>query len=82
MWVCLFTCFTIRAIHIDLVEDMSTEEFLLCLCRFVARCGIPRLIILDNAQQFKAVRTVFTKAWRDVVTDEGIQDFLVKKDIQ
>ena len=58
VWVCLFTC------------DMSTEEFLLCLRRFVARRGIPRLIISDNAQQFKAARTVLTKAWRDVVTDE------------
>ena len=31
VWVCLFTCLTVRAIHIELVEDMSTKEFLLCL---------------------------------------------------
>ena len=31
VWVCLFTCFTIRAIHLELVGDMSAEEFLLCL---------------------------------------------------
>jgi len=82
VWVCLFTCFTVRAIHIELVEDMSTKEFLLCLHQFVARRGIPRLIISDNAQQFKATQTVLTKAWRDVVTDERIQDFLAKQDIK
>jgi len=39
VWVCLFTCFIVRAIHIKLVEDMSAEEFLLYLCQFVARKG-------------------------------------------
>lgn len=50
VWVCLFTCLAIRAIHLELVEDMSAEEFILCLRRFMARRGIPRQIISDNAQ--------------------------------
>ena len=51
--MCLFTCLTIQAIHLELVEDMSAEEFILCLCRFMARRGIPHQIISDNTQQFK-----------------------------
>ena len=43
VWVCLVTCFTVRTIHNELVEDMSTKEFLLCLCQFVARHGNARL---------------------------------------
>ena len=31
VWVCLFTCFAVRAIHLELVGDMSAEEFLLSL---------------------------------------------------
>ena len=62
VWVCLFTCLTVRAIHLELVEDMSTEEFILCLRRFMARRGIPRQIISDNAQQFKVAKTTLNKA--------------------
>ena len=56
VWVCLFTCLTVWAIHMELVEDMSAEKFILCLCRFVARRGTPRQIISDNTQQFKIAR--------------------------
>ena len=48
VWVCLFTCLAVRAIHLELIEDMSAEEFLMCLRRFVARRGVPRQIISDN----------------------------------
>ena len=49
---CLFTCMVVSAIHLELVENMSADEFLLCLCRFMARYGVPRQIISDNAKQF------------------------------
>ena len=31
VWVCLFTCLAVRAVHLELIHDMSGEEFLLCL---------------------------------------------------
>lgn len=43
--VCLFTCLKIRAVYIELVEDMSTNSLLLCMRRFIARRGTPCLII-------------------------------------
>ena len=53
VWLCLFTCAVIRAVHLDLVPDMSTSSFVRCLKRFVARRGIPKRFISDNAQTFK-----------------------------
>ena len=61
VWVCLFTCLAVRAIHLELVENMSAEEFILCLRRFIARWGVPHQIISDNAQQFKVAKTTLTK---------------------
>ncbi|XP_060582451.1 uncharacterized protein LOC132738860 [Ruditapes philippinarum] len=49
VWVCLFTCLLIRAIHLELVQDMSTEEFLLGFKRFISQRGTPAEIISDNA---------------------------------
>jgi hypothetical protein len=35
-WICLFMCLATRALHLEIVEDLSAEQFLLCLRRFVA----------------------------------------------
>ena len=52
-WVCLFTYLVTRAIHSELIQDMSTENILFGLHRFVARHGSPCEIISDNASTFK-----------------------------
>jgi len=52
MYVCLFTCACIRAIHLELVADMTLETFMLAFRRFVSRRGIPTSVYSDNAPTF------------------------------
>ena len=52
-YVALFTCSTTRALHFELVSDLSVATFILCMRRFVARRGKPRMITTDNAKIFK-----------------------------
>jgi len=59
--ICLFIYFIVLTIHLDLVEDISAEEFLLCLCCFIARCGAPRITLSDNTQKFKAIKWCWRK---------------------
>ncbi|KAK6012576.1 hypothetical protein OSTOST_22254, partial [Ostertagia ostertagi] len=51
-WVCLFTCMSTRAIHLEVLTSVSGECFINCLRRFAARRGRPREIISDNATNF------------------------------
>lgn len=51
-YVCLFTCATTRAIHLELANDMSALTFLNLLRRFVARRSSPKIIISDNGSNF------------------------------
>ncbi|XP_068689201.1 uncharacterized protein [Montipora foliosa] len=53
VWVCLFTCLAVRAVHLEVIHDLSAQQFVLCLRRFIARRGKPKEIISDNASQFK-----------------------------
>ena len=43
-WVRIFICIAVRAIHLELVEDMTAAQFLPCLRRFVAR-EVNRMIL-------------------------------------
>ncbi|GFS31053.1 integrase catalytic domain-containing protein [Trichonephila inaurata madagascariensis] len=48
VWIALFTCANFRAIHLELVNSLTAESFLLSLRRFIARRGRPRTIYSDN----------------------------------
>jgi len=52
VWICLFTCCITRAIHLELVPDMSTDTFIRAFKRFAARRGTPVQVISDNAKTF------------------------------
>nr|XP_034833040.1 uncharacterized protein LOC117989737 [Maniola hyperantus] len=62
-WICLFTCLAIRAIHLEVVQDLSAEEGLRALRRMIATRGLPTLITSDNALQFKLMSEILAKPY-------------------
>jgi len=68
VYVCLFTCATSKAIHLEIVEDLSTETFLLAFRRFMGRRSLPHLMISDNASTFEAAASEL----KDLFTSEAI----------
>ena len=54
VWVCLFTCCIVRAVHLEVVPDLTTEAFLRCMKRFIARRGMPHRMLSDNGRNFEA----------------------------
>jgi len=57
-WICLFICLTTCPVHLELVNDMSTVEFLMCFRWFIAQHGRPNETFSDNAKQFKAAGNI------------------------
>ena len=53
VYVCLFTCASTRAVHLELVRSLEVSEFIFAFRRFSARRGLPATIISDNAKTFK-----------------------------
>ena len=43
---------TVKAVHLEVVSDLTTDAFLACLRRFVARRGKPSLIWSDHGTNF------------------------------
>jgi len=54
VYIAVFTCCVTRAVHLDLVEDLSAATFNRCLRKFTARRGTPHLMVSDNAKTFQA----------------------------
>ncbi|XP_041633483.1 uncharacterized protein [Drosophila kikkawai] len=51
-YVSIFICFSTKAVHLELVQDLSTSAFLSALRRFILIRGKPARIWSDNATNF------------------------------
>jgi hypothetical protein len=51
-YICVFVAMSVKAVHIEVVSDLTTEAFLSCLRRFIARRSKPRLIMSDHGTNF------------------------------
>nr|XP_049698106.1 uncharacterized protein LOC126054983 [Helicoverpa armigera] len=51
-WLCIFTCLTTRATHIEVATDLSTVSFLAALKRFLSRRGPIQCLYTDNGTCF------------------------------
>ena len=78
VWISLFTCCVTRAVHLDLISDLSTPTFLRCLKRFTARRGLPSKIISDNGKTFTAAAKVI----ESVVCHGDVQQYLCDLGVQ
>ena len=81
-WICLFVCLVTRGIHLELVLDNSTQEFLRALRRFVSRRGVPRKMLSDNAKVFKQSDRVMRVVWQQRRQDPEVQNYLMQHSIR
>ncbi|XP_055622684.1 uncharacterized protein LOC129766199 [Toxorhynchites rutilus septentrionalis] len=51
-YVSIFVCLTTKAVHMEVVADLTTQAFLGALKRFVSIRGKPSVITCDNATNF------------------------------
>ncbi|XP_072158029.1 uncharacterized protein [Bemisia tabaci] len=52
VYLCIFVCLCVKAVHIEVVHDLTTVAFLAALSRFIARRGCPSDLFSDCGTQF------------------------------
>ncbi|XP_061717053.1 uncharacterized protein LOC133524913 [Cydia pomonella] len=52
VYIAIFICFTTKAIHLELVGDLTSNNYLMALNRFMSRRGKPANIYSDNGTSF------------------------------
>ncbi|XP_039442932.1 uncharacterized protein LOC120423264 [Culex pipiens pallens] len=83
-YICLFVCFATKAVHIELVGDLSTPAFLAALRRFIGRRGVPSHIHSDNGKNFEGAKNELARLYTMLTHDaeqEKIHEFCTAEGI-
>ena len=70
-YVAVFVSLSVKAVHIEAVSDLTTEAFLACLRRFVARRGKPVSIWSDHGTNFVGASRVLTDLYISIPSSAG-----------
>lgn len=84
-YVAVFICLVTKAVHLELVTDLSADAFMAALDRFVARRGVCGHIHSDNGTNFQGAAKKLSDTYKAVTTFEfnnNISNFLSSKGIQ
>ncbi len=80
--VALFTCFSTRAVHLELVQNCSSDSVIKAVTRFITHRGTPAVITTDNATQFKSAGSSLSMIWADKPDhDEALLEFYTREGI-
>jgi len=78
MYVLLFTCINVRAIHLELLPDLTCQSFLLAFIRFCNRYRTPEVVYSDNANYFLQAMGIIAES----SSDNMFSDYLIKNNIR
>ncbi|GFW87006.1 integrase catalytic domain-containing protein [Trichonephila clavipes] len=73
-YIVLFTCAVTRSFHLELVNNLTTETFLLALRRFISRRGLCSKILTDKAKTFKKSELELKNLWK-IISDPTVKAF-------
>ncbi|KHJ88515.1 integrase core domain protein [Oesophagostomum dentatum] len=82
MYICLYTCLTTRAIHLEVAENLSTGAFLNSFIRFISRRGVPKIIRSDCGTNFKLGEAIIAKMFeQDETSGNSVMSYCASERI-
>ena len=73
-YIVLFTCAVTRAIHLEVVYSLSSDDFLRALIKFASRRSLPQIIYSDNATNFIGTADTLNQIYRSQVVYNYLLD--------
>ncbi|CAH2101847.1 unnamed protein product [Euphydryas editha] len=81
-YIAIFICMCTKAVHIELVSDLSTQTFIAALKRMCARRGTPKHIYSDNGTNFVGAAKLLNEEFRQYKTMLSSEFFKEINDLQ
>lgn len=73
-YIAIFVCLATKAIHIEIVSDMTTETFIAAYRRFISRRGQCTNIYSDNGTTFVGAANQMKEEIREITQSNTVQD--------
>ncbi|GFW36404.1 integrase catalytic domain-containing protein [Trichonephila clavipes] len=81
-YVSVFVCFVTKAVHFELVSDLTIQAFIASLKRFIATRGRATLIFSVNGKRFIGANAELKRLYKLVINfDPELAGFLVDENI-
>ncbi|GFX26563.1 integrase catalytic domain-containing protein [Trichonephila clavipes] len=80
-YICVFVCLATKAVHLEVVSDLTSKVFIACLKRFVARRGKPSEIFCDQGTNFYGASRELRKEFHQLMKEDAVHQFLVTDNI-
>ncbi len=78
-WAVIFTCLTVRAIHIALIESLVTSSFINALRQFLAKRGPVTQFRSDCGTNFVGAQNELNAAMNEMNKNKDIEAYLAHK---
>ena len=78
VYLMLLTCSLTRVVHLEILSNQTTQEFIQALKRLLVRRGRPKVIYSDNAKIFEKASMWIKKVYKDERMQESLVTELVK----
>ncbi|XP_062713943.1 uncharacterized protein LOC134290763 [Aedes albopictus] len=75
-WGMIATCLTIRAIHIEVVNSLTTDSCIMAIRNFMSRSGIPQAFYSDRGTNFVGANRTLNEIF-EAIDHEGIMNEFV-----
>ena len=79
-WVILFTCLTVRCVHLEVVDSQDTDDFINAFRRFTNRRGSPVNVYSDCGSNFKGAVNELEDLFENLDKD-AVKSFAASKGI-
>lgn len=71
----LFTCLTVRAVHVEIVHSLTTSSCIMAIRNFIARRGTPREFYSDNGTNFVGAERELREACNEIDKNKLVLEF-------
>ena len=78
VYICLFTCANIRAVHLEVVNDLTVPTFIEAFRRFSSRKSLPRIMISDNASTYQSAAEELLKLLKSPILETHLSKHTVQ----
>ena len=83
--ICIFVCFSTKAVHLEVLSSQTTQALLACLDRFTSRRNCPQVIYSDNGPAYVGAKNILKQLYtflRSEDTSSEVHQHLLRQQVE